>query len=83
MHVQDDFASVQFIRGLSAAEVNMTRKPQQIDRTALAAVARKEQIRQTDTNPYGVDNSQWHKINDLFLSPVPRRLEGCMTSFST
>ena len=71
MHVQDDYASVEFIRGLSATDVKITRTPQKIDWPALAAVAQKEQIKQTDTNPYGVDNSQWHKISDLFLSPVP------------
>lgn len=71
MHVQDDYASVDFIRHLSSADVNILRKPQHIDWSALAAVAQQEQIRQTDTNDFGVDNSQWHKISDLFIHPVP------------
>ena len=71
MHMQDDYASVEFIRGLSAAEVHITRKPRTIDWAGLAAVAQGEQIKQTDTNTYGVDNSQWHKISDLFLHPIP------------
>ena len=70
MHVQDAYASIDFIRHLSAAQVQVTRKPQQIDWAGLAATAEKEQIKNTDTNAHGVDNSQWHKISDLFVRPV-------------
>lgn len=71
MHVQDHWASVDFIRHLSSADVNVSRKPQQMDWAKLAATAEKEQIKSTDTNPYGVDNSQWRKLDDLFVRPVP------------
>ncbi len=71
MHVQDQYATVTFIHHLSAAQVKVTRQPQQIDWPALVKTAQAEQIRQTDTNPYGVDNSQWPKIKELFAKPLP------------
>jgi D-alanyl-lipoteichoic acid biosynthesis protein DltD len=71
MHVQDHYATVEYIHHLSAAEVTVKRQPQRIDWTALIARAEKEQIANTDTNPYGVDNSQWPKIKELFMQPVP------------
>lgn len=72
LHVQDHYATVEYIHHLSAAEVKVTRQPQQIDWQALIKVAEKEQINNTDSNPFGVDNSQWPKIKELFGAHVPR-----------
>lgn len=71
MRVQDHYATVAFIHHLSAAQVKVTRQPQQIDWPALVKTAEAEQVRQTDTNSYGVDNSQWPKIKELFTTPLP------------
>jgi len=70
MHVQDHYASVDFIRHLSSAEVRVVRRPEQFNWAALATTAHAEQVGSTDTNSYGVDNSQWHKISDLFDRPM-------------
>jgi D-alanyl-lipoteichoic acid biosynthesis protein DltD len=71
MHLQDHYATVTFIHHRSAAEVKVTRQPRQIDWAALVQIAEKEQIQNTDSNPFGVDNSQWPKIKELFASPPP------------
>lgn len=71
MHIQDHYETVTYIHHLSAAQVKITRQPQQIDWASLVQVAEKEQIHNTDSNPYGVDNSQWPKIKELFVKPLP------------
>jgi D-alanyl-lipoteichoic acid biosynthesis protein DltD len=71
MHLQDHYATVTFIHHRSAAEVQVTRQPRQIDWTALVQTAEKEQIQNTDSNPFGVDNSQWPKIKELFVNLPP------------
>lgn len=71
MHLQDHYATITYIHHRSAAEVTVKRDPQQIDWSALIRVAEKEQIRNTDSNPYGVDNSQWPKIKELFVQSQP------------
>jgi D-alanyl-lipoteichoic acid biosynthesis protein DltD len=71
MHVQDHYDTVTFIHQLSAKQVKVTRQSQRIDWSALIRVAEKEQIRNTDSNPYHVDNSQWPKIKELFTQSVP------------
>jgi len=70
-HLQDHYATVEFIHHLSAAEVEVVRQPRQIDWATLAEVAEREQIENSDSNPYGVDNSQWPKIKELFFNPPP------------
>jgi D-alanine transfer protein len=70
LRLQDHFATVQYIRHLSAAEVAVSRQPQEIDWAALVAQAETEQIENSDSNPYRVDNSQWNKIKDLFTTPA-------------
>lgn len=71
LHVEDHFATVTFIHRLSAAQVKVVRQPQEINWTALLQTAEAEQIKNTDSNPFGVDNSQWPKIKELFANPVP------------
>jgi len=71
LHLQDHYATVEYIHHLSAAEVTVTREPRQVDWQALIDVAEREQIENTDSNPFGVDNSQWPKIKELFVSPLP------------
>jgi D-alanine transfer protein len=71
LHLQDHYATVTYIHHLSAAQVRVTRQPQKIDWESLVKVAEKEQVNNTDSNPFGVDNSQWPKIKELFVSPVP------------
>jgi D-alanine transfer protein len=71
MHLQDHYETVTYIHHLSAAQVKITRQPQNIDWAGLVQVAEKEQIHNTDSNPYGVDNSQWPKIKELFVRPLP------------
>jgi D-alanine transfer protein len=71
LRTQDHYATVDFMRhNLSAEVVNITRAPQEIDWDALVPVAEQEQITNTDSNPFGVDNSQWPKIKELFEYPV-------------
>jgi len=69
LRLQDHFETVNYIRHLSAAEITVIRETRTIDWDRLVEVAEKEQIENTDSNPYGVDNSQWHKIKELFVSP--------------
>jgi D-alanyl-lipoteichoic acid biosynthesis protein DltD len=71
LHLQDHYATVSYIHHLSAAQVKVSREPQPIDWNALLRAAEVEQIKNTDSNPYGVDNSQWPKIKELFTNPVP------------
>jgi D-alanine transfer protein len=71
IRMQDHYQTVNFIRHLSKEEVSIQHKPKTIDWTALVPVAEKEQIKSTDSNPFGVDNSQWPKIKELFVKPVP------------
>lgn len=70
LRLQDHYATVDFIRHLSADEVNITREAREIDWAALVPIAEKEQILNTSSNPFGVDNSQWPKIKELFANPV-------------
>jgi len=68
--VQDHYATFNFIRhNLSAQEVQIHRQPRAIDWAGLVPIAEKEQIKNTDTNTFGIDNSQWHKIQELFAKP--------------
>ncbi len=69
--LQDHYATINFIRHLSKEEVTIQHKPQEIDWDVLIPVAEKEQIKNTDSNPFGVDNSQWPKIKELFVRPIP------------
>jgi D-alanyl-lipoteichoic acid biosynthesis protein DltD len=71
LHLQDHYATVEYIHHLSAAEVTVKREAQPVDWQALKAQAEREQIDHTDSNPFGVDNSQWPKIKELFEKPVP------------
>jgi D-alanyl-lipoteichoic acid biosynthesis protein DltD len=70
LQLQDHYATVEYIHHLSAAQVAVSREPRAIDWQALIAVAEAEQIENSDSNPYGVDNSQWPKIKELFLAPA-------------
>ena len=70
LHLQDHYATVEYIHHLSAAEVSVTREPRQVDWESLIDVAESEQIQNSDSNQFGVDNSQWPKIKELFVSPV-------------
>ncbi len=70
LRLQDHYATVNFIRHLSSKEVNIIREPREIDWAALVPIAEKEQIENTSSNPFGVDNSQWPKIKELFANPV-------------
>jgi D-alanyl-lipoteichoic acid biosynthesis protein DltD len=69
LRLQDHYATVNFIRHLSAEQVSITRQRREIDWESLVAIAEEEQIRNTDSNPYRVDNSQWPKIKELFAAP--------------
>jgi D-alanine transfer protein len=69
LHLQDHRASVEYIHHLSAAQVTIARKPQSVDWQGLISMAEAEQIENSDSNPFGVDNSQWPKIKELFTSP--------------
>ena len=71
LRLQDHYATVNFIRHLSSEEVNILREPREIDWAALVPIAEEEQIKHTDSNPFRVDNSQWPKIMELFVNPVP------------
>lgn len=72
LNVQDHFATFNFIRhNLSSQEVRINRQARAIDWAALVPIAEKEQIKNTDTNTFGIDNSQWHKIKELFVKPHP------------
>ena len=70
LRLQDHRATVNYIHRLSAAEVAIRREPRAIDWDALVAQAEAEQIENSDSNPYGVDNSQWNKIKELFEVPA-------------
>jgi poly-D-alanine transfer protein DltD len=70
LRLQDHFGTVNFIHHLSAAQVSVHRTPGQIDWNALVRQAEAEQIASTDTNSFGVDNSQWNKIKELFFTPA-------------
>jgi D-alanine transfer protein len=71
LHLQDHYATVEYIHHLSAAEVAVVREPRDVDWDALLAAAESEQVANTDSNPFGVDNSQWPKIKELFVNPRP------------
>ncbi|MBM3124381.1 MAG: D-alanyl-lipoteichoic acid biosynthesis protein DltD [Chloroflexi bacterium] len=71
LRLQDHYNTVNFIRHLSSGQTTITRKDREIDWESLVPIAEKEQIENTDSNLYGVDNSQWPKIKELFLNPVP------------
>jgi D-alanine transfer protein len=71
LRLQDHYNTVNFIRHLSSAQTTIIRKDREIDWESFVPIAEKEQIENTDSNPYGVDNSQWPKIKELFLSPIP------------
>jgi poly-D-alanine transfer protein DltD len=70
LHLQDHYATVEFIHHLSSAEVTISREPRQVDWEGLIQVAEAEQIENSDSNPFGVDNSQWPKIKELFIAPA-------------
>ena len=70
LQLQDHYATVEYIHHLSAAEVTVSREPRTINWRDLLAVAAAEQIENSDSNPYGVDNSQWPKIKELFETPA-------------
>ncbi len=68
--VQDHYATFNFIRhNLSAEQVQIKREARDIDWETLVPIAEIEQIQNTDTNTFGIDNSQWHKIKELFVKP--------------
>jgi D-alanine transfer protein len=69
LRLQDHFAAVQYIRHLSEAEINVERQPREVDWQALIKNAEAEQIENSDSNAFGVDNSQWPKIKELFMAP--------------
>ncbi len=71
IRLQDHYATVDFIRHRSSEELKVTRKPNQIEWAAVAAVAESEQIKNTDSNPYAVDNLKWKQIEDLMNNPIP------------
>lgn len=72
LKVQDHYATFNFIRhNLSSQDVQINRQARSIDWDALVPIAEKEQIKNTDTNTFGIDNSQWHKIKELFVKPHP------------
>jgi len=71
LRMQDHYATVNFIRHLSKADVTIKHEPKEIDWEALIPIAEKEQIASTNSNPFGIDNSQWPKIKELFVKPVP------------
>ncbi len=70
VRLQDHYATVDFIRHLSSENTTITRQPAEIDWEALVLIAEQEQIENTVSNPYGVDDSQWPKIKELFLHPA-------------
>jgi D-alanine transfer protein len=70
LQLQDHFATVEYIHHLSAAEVTVPREPRELDWQGLIDTAEREQMRNTDSNPFGVDNSQWPKIKELFDAPA-------------
>jgi len=70
LHLQDHYAAVEYIHHLSAAEVAITREPRTVDWQALTKEAELEQMENTDSNPFGVDDSQWPKIKELFIAPA-------------
>jgi D-alanyl-lipoteichoic acid biosynthesis protein DltD len=70
LRMQDHYATVNFIRHLSREQVTIKHEPKEIDWNALIHIAEKEQIDNTDSNPFGVDNSQWPKIKELFVRPI-------------
>jgi D-alanine transfer protein len=71
VRLQDHYSTWDFIRHHSTEELTVTRKPEQIDWSALEAEAEKEQIENTDSNPYKVDNLKWGQLAELFVNPVP------------
>lgn len=70
LRLQDHEATVRYIHQLSAAEVEIRREPRTLDWDALVEQAEVEQIENSDSNPYAVDNSQWNKIKELFEVPA-------------
>ena len=70
LRLQDHYATVQYIHHLSAAEVAVTREPGRSIGMRSSAEAEAEQIHSSDSNPYHVDNSQWNKIKELFVTPA-------------
>ena len=68
--LQDHYATTAFIRSHSSEEVRVTRQPEEIDWPALAAKAEVEQIENTDSNSYGVDNLKWKQLEELFVTPI-------------
>lgn len=71
INLQDHYATVTFIRHRSSKELKITRKPEQLDWSALVAEAEQEQIQNTDSNAYAVDNLKWDQIAELFVKPTP------------
>jgi poly-D-alanine transfer protein DltD len=70
LQLQDHYATVEYIHHLSAAEVTVKREARAIDWQDLLILASAEQIENSDSNPHGVDNSQWPKIKELFVAPA-------------
>ncbi|MBI5840234.1 MAG: D-alanyl-lipoteichoic acid biosynthesis protein DltD [Chloroflexi bacterium] len=68
--LQDHYATTAFIRSHSSEELRVTRQPEEIDWSALAAKAEVEQIENTDSNSYGVDNLKWKQLEELFVTPI-------------
>ena len=62
-----------FIHHLSAAAGPGRSRSREADRLASPGHRwrSKSRSRTTDSNPYGVDNSQWPKIKELFAKPLP------------
>ncbi|MCL4529696.1 MAG: D-alanyl-lipoteichoic acid biosynthesis protein DltD [Chloroflexi bacterium] len=70
IRLQDHRAVVSFMfRRLLKPDVKRT--PSNIDWTSLVAAARAEQIKQSDSNPYGIDNSRWPQYKALMSDPLP------------
>ncbi|HEX2698372.1 MAG TPA: D-alanyl-lipoteichoic acid biosynthesis protein DltD [Anaerolineales bacterium] len=70
LHLEDHYATVNFIRHLSAQEVQVVHQPEQIQWSTLLKAATREQVHSTTSNHFGVDDSQWPKIKELFAKPV-------------
>ncbi len=70
IRLQDHRAVVSFMAHRSL-KPDVKRTPSNIDWTSLIATARAEQIKQSDSNPYGIDNSRWPQYRNLMKDPLP------------
>ncbi len=70
IRLQDHRAVVSFILRRSL-KTEVARQPKTIDWQGLVKTAQSQQKLESNSNPYGVDNTRWRQIQDLVKDPLP------------